>query len=254
MNPPNFVNSDISFNMKKVRKDFIKSIIQDEEYKKKDDKKKEIVKTCKSYKDFCDIVNAVNMKPIKKYEPKVTYEDYIHMHFSSSSCKLDTFQKNNTKIKNFFMMNNYKVNCKQDIPSLNDLSHKKVFNEIKDLTHVIKTYKDNYYEYIRKNYNCDDIINIISLIKNHWDIFIGKKENMFEGYLHDPHFIINLINFLFYIFNYWTKRDFSLYFTHDELNEINSKLHFIMGNIEKEAWHNDDNLNNRWNYIKETTL
>lgn len=77
---------------------------------------------------------------------------------------------------------------------------------------------------------------------------------MFEGYLHDPQFIINLINFLFYIFNYWTKRDFSLYFTHDELNEINSKLHFIKGNIEKETWLNDDTLNNRWNYIKKTTL
>ncbi|ETW27139.1 hypothetical protein PFMG_04180 [Plasmodium falciparum IGH-CR14] len=134
MNPPNFINSDISFDMKKVRKDFIKSIIQDEEYKKKDDKKKEIVKTCKSYKDFCDIVNAVNMKPIKKYEPKITYEDYIQMHFSSSSCKLDTFQKKNENIKNFFMINNYKVNRKQDISSSNNLSHKKVFNEIKDLT------------------------------------------------------------------------------------------------------------------------
>ncbi|SOV14582.1 conserved Plasmodium protein, unknown function [Plasmodium sp. gorilla clade G2] len=254
MNPHDIIDSNISFDIKKVRKDFIKSIIKDEEYKKKDDKKKEIVKTCKSYKDFCDIVNAVNMKPIKKYEPKITYEDYIHMHFSSSTYELDTYQKDNKKIKNILMMNNYNVHRKQDISSLNDISHKKAFNEIKDFTHVLKTYKDNYYEYIRKNYNSDDIIVIISLIKNHWDVFIGKKENLLEENLHDPDFIINLINFLFYIFNYWTKRDFSLYFTHDELHDINSTLHFIKGNIEKETWNNDKTLNMRWNYIKETTL
>ncbi|SCM22938.1 conserved Plasmodium protein, unknown function [Plasmodium chabaudi adami] len=247
-----------SMNIKKLRNEFVQSILKDEEYKKKDDKKKDIVKTCKSYKEFCDIVSVINMKPIKKYEEKVTYEDYVSMNHSTNN--LDKLKKKKNHLK-FFSINHLENN--QNYPLLND-SQSIIQKKIKQFLNTLDNNKDNYYKFIKFNYNCDEIKDVINFIKNNWNAFfeidevavhknimnneqMNKKKNITFS---------NLIHFFFNLIKYWNEEKLFLYFTPDELKDINSNINMIVQNLKNiKLSPNEDNIiNDIVCYIKSIDL
>ncbi|CRG99591.1 conserved Plasmodium protein, unknown function [Plasmodium relictum] len=245
-----------SLNIKKMRNDFIKSIMKDEEYKKKDDKKKEIVKSCKSYKDFCNIVDSVNMKPIRKYEEKVTYEDYINLNFGSNS-KSEYLQEKKRKNNLNFMINQFKINNKKEkVLSLNDENYKS--SEIKQFLNILKNNKENYYRFIKSNYNCDDVKYIICMIKDKMNIlFENNYFNEENDVVDDENSqkkeynsnLLNTINFLFYLSKHWSDEKFSIFFIEEELNDINFNIYTIIEEIKKKYNKNDEVID-KLNYIK----
>ncbi|CDU19220.1 hypothetical protein YYC_04164 [Plasmodium yoelii 17X] len=259
MDVNNYVDS---INIKKLRNEFVQSILKDEEYKKKDDKKKDIVKTCKSYKEFCDIVSVINMKPIKKYEEKVTYEDYLNMNISTNN--LDNLKKKKNRLK-FFSMNYLENNQKadQNYPLLND-NQSIIRKKIKQFLNILDKNKNNYYKFIKFNYNCDEIKDVINFIKNNWNIFfeidqvdvhnniinneqINKKNNFTFS---------NLIHFFFNLLKYWNEEKLFLYFTHEELKDINSNINIIFQNVKntKLPSNEDHIINDIECYIKSINL
>ncbi|CAD2097826.1 conserved Plasmodium protein, unknown function [Plasmodium vinckei brucechwatti] len=225
-------NYEHSMNIKKLRNEFVQSILKDEEYKKKDDKKKDIVKTCKSYKEFCDIVSVINMKPIKKYEEKVTYEDYVNINHSTNN--LDNLKKKKNYLK-FFSMNHLENN--HNYPLLND-SQSIIQKKIKQFLNMLDNNKDNYYKFIKFNYNCDEIKDIIIFIKNNWNIFVETDEVAVHNIMDNEQVnkkrnvtFLNLIHFFFNLIKYWKEEKLFLYFTSEELKDINSNINIIVQNF-----------------------
>ncbi|SCM24283.1 conserved Plasmodium protein, unknown function [Plasmodium chabaudi chabaudi] len=247
-----------SMNIKKLRNEFVQSILKDEEYKKKDDKKKDIVKTCKSYKEFCDIVSVINMKPIKKYEEKVTYEDYVTMNHSTNN--LDKLKKKKNYLK-FFSINHLENN--QNYPLLND-SQSIIQKKIKKFLNTLDNNKDNYYKFIKFNYNCDEIKDVINFIKNNWSTFFEIDEVAVHNNIMDNEQMnkkknitfSNLIQFFFNLIKYWNEEKLFLYFTPDELKDINSNINMIAQNLKNiKLSPNEDNIiNDIVCYIKSIDL
>ncbi|CAD2097834.1 conserved Plasmodium protein, unknown function [Plasmodium vinckei lentum] len=251
-------NYEHSINIKKLRNEFVQSILKDEEYKKKDDKKKDIVKTCKSYKEFCDIVSVINMKPIKKYEEKVTYEDYLNRNHSTNN--LDNLKKKKNYLK-FFSMNNLENN--QNEPLLND-SQSIIQKKLKQFLNILDNNKDNYYKFIKFNYNCDEIKDVIIFIKNNWNIFfeidkIAVHNNTMDNEQMNKKRNItfsNLIHFFFNLIKYWNEEKLFLYFTSEELKDINSNINTIAQNLKniKLSSNEDHIINEITCYIKSINL
>ncbi|CRG94097.1 conserved Plasmodium protein, unknown function [Plasmodium gallinaceum] len=246
-----------SLNLKKMRNDFIKSIMRDDEYKKKDDKKKEIVKSCKSYKDFCNIVDSVNMKPIRKYEEKVSYEDYINLNICPFNSKSEYLQEKKRRNNLNFMITQFKINNKKEkFDSLIDKSHTKS-SEIKQFLNILKINKDNYYGFIKSNCNCDDIKYFIYIIKNNLNVLLednnSNEENNIlddENRKEDYNFnLLNTINFLFYLSKHWSNENFSMFFIEDELSDISLNINTIIDEIKKKS-NKHDKLIEKFNYIK----
>ncbi|SBS82626.1 conserved Plasmodium protein, unknown function [Plasmodium ovale] len=264
-------NDDVyPINLKKMRNDFVRSIVQDEEYKRKDDKKKEIVKTCKSYKEFCDIVSCINMKPVRKYEDKITYEDYVSINqkVNSSTHKfiLQKVQKNNRQLLNFLSNNHFDVNTMDGKcpPTHNDEAVKTVI-EIHRFLNVLNGNQDNYYAFIEKHYNFDELKEIINFIKNKWDLLVHpftkvvtdndvEEVRQKEG----QHTILpKLIHFLFCIVKYWRREKLSAFFTPDERRDINTNVASIIENIEGAIYMKDEvnvELTGMISCIKEETF
>ncbi|CAD2109262.1 conserved Plasmodium protein, unknown function [Plasmodium vinckei] len=250
-------NYEHSMNIKKLRNEFVQSILKDEEYKKKDDKKKDIVKTCKSYKEFCDIVSVINMKPIKKYEEKVTYEDYLNMNHSTNN--LDNLKKKKNYLK-FFSMNHLENN--QNDPLLND-SQSIIQKKIKQFLNILDNNKDNYYKFIKFNYNCDEIKDVIIFIKNNWNIFFETDEVAVHNIMDNEQMnkkrnvtFSNLIHFFFNLIKYWNEEKLFLYFTSEELKDINSNINIITQNLKniKLSSNEDHIINEIICYIKSIDL
>ncbi|SCN61706.1 conserved Plasmodium protein, unknown function [Plasmodium chabaudi adami] len=247
-----------SMNIKKLRNEFVQSILKDEEYKKKDDKKKDIVKTCKSYKEFCDIVSVINMKPIKKYEEKVTYEDYVSMNHSTNN--LDKLKKKKNHLK-FFSINHLENN--QNYPLLND-SQSIIQKKIKQFLNTLDNNKDNYYKFIKFNYNCDEIKDVINFIKNNWNTFFEIDEVAIHNNIMDNEQMnkkknitfSNLIQFFFNLIKYWNEEKLFLYFTPEELKDINSNINMIVQNLKniKLSPNEDTIINDIVCYIKSIDL
>ncbi|KEG03341.1 conserved Plasmodium protein, unknown function [Plasmodium vinckei vinckei] len=251
-------NYEHSINIKKLRNEFVQSILKDEEYKKKDDKKKDIVKTCKSYKEFCDIVSVINMKPIKKYEEKVTYEDYLNMNHSTNN--LDNLKKKKNYLK-FFSMNHLENN--QNDLLLND-SHPIIQKKIKQFLNILDNNKDNYYKFIKFNYNCDEIKDVIIFIKNNWNIFfeidkVAIHNNIMDNEQMDKKKNVTFSNLLYFFFNlikYWNEEKLFLYFTANELKDINSNINIIGQNLKNIKLSSNEDLiiNDIISYIKSIDL
>ncbi|SBT79106.1 conserved Plasmodium protein, unknown function [Plasmodium malariae] len=273
-------NDSALINIKKMRNDFVRSIVKDEEYKKKDDKKKEIVKSCKSYKDFCNIVSCVSMKPVRKYEEKVTYEDYVNFNFSSHNSKIESTKKKNRKNYNFFVSRQFKLNNQMDEFSPLNYERYKTRREIEQFLYILNDHKDNYDKFIKDHYNCDDMKDIISFIKNKWELLFDsdpalagddraedhetREENNqlndenCQANSEEQNFkILNLVNFLFWLCKRWCCQNFSAYFTQDELADINANVHIITQRLENVNCVNnykDNKIIEMINYIKKNNF
>ncbi|VWU50017.1 conserved protein, unknown function [Hepatocystis sp. ex Piliocolobus tephrosceles] len=249
-----YFNNSTNLNIHKMRKDLVNSVMKDEEYKKKDDKKKEIVKTCKGYKEFCDIVSSINMKPIKKYEEKITYEDYINLHTSistlNSKSNKESVKKKTRNYWNSIATRQFSVNKQV----FNDCSVKggtsKNIKEINEFINVLNNNKDNYYNFIKHNYNSDDLMELINLIKNNLDLLLKNKliikddDISYNDENRNKFIINNFIAFLFNLSKYWKEESLSKFFTPNELNDINSSMHVIIQYIEKVVTQNNDHSSN----------
>ncbi|ANQ07718.1 Uncharacterized protein PCOAH_00023110 [Plasmodium coatneyi] len=221
--------------IRKMRNDFVRCIIKDEEYKKKDEKKKEIVKYCKSYKDFCNIVSSVNMKPVRTYEEKVSYEDYINFNASSSKCQMETIKRRNRRSQNGQLMNLFQVNKPVQLPSAQEVEERRSGQEIQQFLSMLWDNQKDYANFIKRNYTSDELTDVLSLIRRKWD-------NLFETTsVDDPvmeqtqQTLLNLANFLIHVANHWKKQNLSAYFTQDELNQINLTLQDVIAKMEKTA-------------------
>ncbi|GAB65972.1 hypothetical protein PCYB_081330, partial [Plasmodium cynomolgi strain B] len=221
--------------IRKMRNDFVRCIIKDEEYKKKDEKKKEIVKYCKSYKDFCNIVSSVNMKPVRTYEQKVSYDDYVSLKISSSQSQMEAIKRRNRRSQNFQLTNLFQINNHVELPSPQEVEERKSEQEIQQFLRMLWDNQKDYANFIKRNYTSDELAHVLSLIRRKWD-------DLFEPTsVEDPVMetaqqkFLNLANFLIHWVNHWEKQNLSAYFTQDELNDINLNLQDVIGKIEKTA-------------------
>lgn len=224
-------------NAKKIRNELIENLIKEEDYRKKDEKKKEIVKSCNSYKDFCNIVECVNMKPIKTYEKRIKYDDYVNSHYNISHWKSDTIQKKrNVNDSLVFIKNQIKqLSQKKHFLTSDDLKEKSS-HEIQHFIEILKSNKNHYHAYITSTYNCDDIKDILFFIKkNKSALFnypckaelpdkITREESQEDNFS----LMESLIQFLFALSQYWKDQQISLFFNTDELNDIYSDCDIIM--------------------------
>ncbi|GAW80463.1 hypothetical protein, conserved [Plasmodium gonderi] len=220
--------------IKKMRKDFIKCIMKDEEYKKKDEKKKEIVKYCKSYKDFCNIVSSVNMKPIKTYEEKVSYEDYINMKFPVSTFKMEYIKKKNAKNRYFLLPDQSQINNQMEKSLPQEIQAYKSKQKIHQFLNVLWNHQKDYGKFIKSNYNSDELTELLCLMSRNWDDLFDIKiqeEDLasFTSQLKLP----NLVNFLTHMVKHWEMEGLSFYFTQEELKDINVNLQDVIHKIEK---------------------
>lgn len=231
-------------NAKKIRNELIENLIKEEDYRKKDEKKKEIVKSCNSYKDFCNIVECVNMKPIKKYENKIKYDDYVNSRYNVSHWKTDTIQKKkNVNDSLAFIKNQIKqLSKKNRLISPDDLK-KKSSHETQQFIQILKSNKKDYHAYITSTYNCDDIKDVILFIKKNTSVLFNYNCNIEppdkitqeESKQDNFSLVESLIDFLFSLSQYWQDQQFSSFFNTDELNAIYSDCDMILEEIKEQS-------------------
>ncbi|SBO26885.1 conserved Plasmodium protein, unknown function [Plasmodium knowlesi strain H] len=249
--------------IRKMRNDFVRCIIKDEEFKKKDEKKKEIVKYCKSYKDFCNIVSSVNMKPVRTYEQKVSYEDYINLNLSSSKSQMESTKRRNRRSQNYELMNFFHINSPLQVPSPEEIEQRKSAQEIRQLFSYITCYtyhvvhtklttyhlrtmlrdkQKDYVNFVKRNYTSDELTDVLDLIRRKWDDIFQPNPADDPKMEKTPPKFLNLASFLIHLVDHWKKHNLSAYFTQDELNNINLNLQDIIGKMEKTAstYYGDD--------------
>ncbi|KMZ93332.1 hypothetical protein PVMG_00778 [Plasmodium vivax Mauritania I] len=229
--------------IEKMRNDFVRCIIKDEEYKKKDEKKKEIVKYCKSYKDFCNIVSSVNMKPVRTYEQKVSYEDYVNLNVSSSQSQMEALKRRNRRSQKFHLTNLFQINSPVELPSPQEVQERKSEQEIKQFLNLLRDNQKDYANFIKRNYTSDELTDVLSLIGRKWDDLFeptGADSPVMENAQQK---FRNLADFLIHLANHWERQNLSAYFTQDELNRINLNLQDVIGKMERAASTYDDGGN-----------
>ncbi|CAA9987670.1 conserved Plasmodium protein, unknown function [Plasmodium knowlesi strain H] len=228
--------------IRKMRNDFVRCIIKDEEFKKKDEKKKEIVKYCKSYKDFCNIVSSVNMKPVRTYEQKVSYEDYINLNLSSSKSQMESTKRRNRRSQNYELMNFFHINSPLQVPSPEEIEQRKSAQEIRQLLTMLRDKQKDYVNFVKRNYTSDELTDVLDLIRRKWDDIFQPNPADDPKMEKTPPKFLNLASFLIHLVDHWKKHNLSAYFTQDELNNINLNLQDIIGKMEKTAstYYGDD--------------
>ncbi|KJP87786.1 hypothetical protein AK88_02542 [Plasmodium fragile] len=229
--------------IRKMRNDFVRCIIKDEEYKKKDEKKKEIVKYCKSYKDFCNIVSSVNMKPIRTYEQKVSYEDYVNFNGSSSQSQMEAIKRRNRRSQNSQLSNLFQINSPVELPSPQEVDERKSGQEIQQFLNMLSEKQNDYANFIKHNYTSDELTELLNLITRKWDDLLETTNPEDPIMEKAQQTCLNIANFLIHVANHWEKQNLSLYFTQDELNHINLNLQDIIGKMEKTVSTYDDETN-----------
>ncbi|EUD67530.1 hypothetical protein C922_02236 [Plasmodium inui San Antonio 1] len=224
----------------KMRDDFVRCIMKDEEYKKKDEKKKEIVKYCKSYKDFCNIVSSVNMKPVRTYEAKVSYEEYVHLNVSSSQSRIEAIKRRNRRSQNFQLTNLFQINSPVELPSRQEVEERKSGREIQQFLNMLWDNQEDYANFIKRNYTSDELTDLLSFIRRKWDVLFEPTPAEHPVMEKAKKTFFNLANFLIQVANHWENQNLSAYFTQDELNDINLNLQDVIGKMEKTASTYDD--------------
>lgn len=233
-----------TLNAKKIRNELIENLIKEEDYRKKDEKKKEIVKSCNSYKDFCNIVECVNMKPIKTYEKRIKYDDYVNSRYNVSHWKSETIQKKrNVNDSLTFIKNQIKqLSQKKHLLTSDDLKEKSS-HEVQQFIQILKSNKDHYHDYITSTYNFDDVKDILFFIKKNKCALFNYTCNVEppDKVTREKHtsnnfsLVESLIHFLFALSQYWQGQQISSFFNTDELNDIYSNCDIILEEVKLQS-------------------